>query len=422
MTQASPQCHKPLLVVGHGLRSAPALQIVEAASDLCEILWLIDESVPENALSSRLLKKVGTVVNHAGATLEEVVSIVRAHRPAGVVTFRDEDIVLLSQLAGELGLDYHSPEVARVLVDKFSQREALRKGGLPTPLCWEVPNTRDRAAIEALATAVVFPAVVKPRTGSGGQYTVAVADAADLVHQLALLPPHAGGASGLMIEQYIPGLASSGDRFAGYVSVESLVAAGRVSHLALTGRFPLAEPFRETGFFIPADLSGAEQDSVLQVATAALGALGVRTGGFHTEVKLTPDGPRVLEVNGRLGGGVPEMLFQASGVSLMRLSMRVALGEVVEVEGPVPCGKVGWRFLFQAPSFARRVVSIEGLDRVSALPEVNSVLVNRAPGDQLDVLDGTRQYVYSVFGASQDYEGLLEMNRFLHEEVAIAYE
>jgi biotin carboxylase len=130
----------------------------------------------------------------------------------------------------------------------------------------------------------------------------------------------------------------------------------------------------------------------------------------------------VLEVNGRLGGGVPEMLFQASGVSLMRLSMRVALGEVVEVEGPVPCGKVGWRFLFQAPSFARRVVSIEGLDRVSALPEVNSVLVNRAPGDQLDVLDGTRQYVYSVFGASQDYEGLLEMNRFLHEEVAIAYE
>ena len=66
---------------------------------------------------------------------------------------------------------------------------------------------------------------------------------------------------------------------------------------------------------------------MLDLATAALRALGVRTGGFHTEIKLTPDGPRVIEVNGRLGGGVPEMLLQASGESLMRLSMRVALGE-----------------------------------------------------------------------------------------------
>ena len=70
---------------------------------------------------------------------------------------------------------------------------------------------------------------------------------------------------------------------------------------------------------------------MLEVATAALHALGVRTGGFHTEIKLTPDGPRVIEVNGRIGGGVPEMLFEASGVSIFNLSMRVALGEPVFV-------------------------------------------------------------------------------------------
>ena len=48
--------------------------------------------------------------------------------------------------------------------------------------------------------------------------------------------------------------ARSGDPYAAYVSVESVVAAGVISHLALTGRFPLAENFRETGFFIPAAL------------------------------------------------------------------------------------------------------------------------------------------------------------------------
>ena len=68
------------------------------------------------------------------------------------------------------------------------------------------------------------------------------------------------------------------------------------------------------------------------------------TGGSHTEVKLTPDGPRVIEVNGRLGGGIPEMLFQASGESIMRLSMRIALGERIVLGDPVPCSRIGWRF------------------------------------------------------------------------------
>ena len=35
---------------------------------------------------------------------------------------------------------------------------------------------------------------------------------------------------------------------------------------------------------------------MLEVATAALRALGVQTGCFHTEIKLAPDGPRVLGV------------------------------------------------------------------------------------------------------------------------------
>ncbi len=53
------------------------------------------------------------------------------------------------------------------------------------------------------------------------------------------------------------------------------------------------------------------------------------------------------------------MLFQASGVSLLRLSIRVALGEPVVVDGPIVCARVGWRFMFQLPMSARRVVSIE---------------------------------------------------------------
>ena len=51
---------------------------------------------------------------------------------------------------------------------------------------------------------------------------------------------------------------------------------------------------------------------MLQLATG-IEALGVSTGCLHTEVKFTPDGPEIIEVNGRVGGGVPEMLERAAG-------------------------------------------------------------------------------------------------------------
>jgi biotin carboxylase len=423
VSQASKEIRKPVLVVGHGLRSVPALQVVEAASGLCDIVWVIDESIPENATTSRLLKKFGAVVNVAGLSTSEIAALVRQHSPDGMVAYRDEDVVPFALLGAELGLEFHSPEVALTLVDKFLQREALRKAGVPSPRCWELPADRSPGAVGALGATVEFPAVIKPRSGSGGQYTVPVADEDELVRQVALLPPQAGGARGMFVEQYLASVpASSKCRFADYVSVESLVAGEKISHLAVNGRFPLAEPFRETGFFIPADLAGAERVAVLEMATAALAGLKVRTGGFHTEIKLTPDGPRVLEVNGRLGGGVPEMLFQASGESLMALSMRLALGEAVERSSPIPCTRIGWRFLVQPPATARRVVSIEGLDRLAQLTGVNSVFLNRVPGDAIDLLDGTRHYIYSVYGVSPDYDEMVKIDRFIHEEVVIVYD
>jgi biotin carboxylase len=412
-----------VLLVAHGPGSQPPLEIAKAASGLCEIVWLLDESVPENALTSRLLKKVGIVVNSSGLCPEEIASLLRKHSPDGVVAYRDEDIVPLSLIAAELGLDYHTPEVAQRLVDKLSQRQALRNGGLPTPLCWEIPKDRNPAEMEALAARVEFPAVLKPRTSGGGQYTIRVADAGDLVRQVALLPPQAGGETGMMVEQYLPSRGAAPDeRFADYLSVESLVAAGKISHIAANGRFPLAAPFRETGFFIPADLSHTQLAAVLEVATAALRALGVRTGGFHTEIKLTPDGPRVIEVNGRIGGGVPEMLFQASGVSIVKLSTRIALGEPVIVEGLVPCSRIGWCFLIQPPMSAQRLVSIEGLGRLAELPGVNRVLMNRTPGDAIGLWDGNFHYICSVYGVGADYDEVLEIDRFIHEEVSIVYD
>ena len=57
---------------------------------------------------------------------------------------------------------------------------------------------------------------------------------------------------------------------------------------------------------------------MLDIASMAIKALGVRVGFLHTEIKLTPDGPRIIEVNGRLGGSVAEMAKACHGHRSLR--------------------------------------------------------------------------------------------------------
>ena len=173
--------------------------------------------------------------------------------------------------------------------------------------------------------------MVKPRRGAGSRDTVLIGDADEL---RALLDDQSMSTSGhdepMIVEEYLVGLpTATGPHFADYLSVESVVSRGVISHLAVTGRFPPAEPFRETGLFIPSDIDLCLTQEVLEVATKAISALEIGIGFLHTEIKLTPSGPKVIEVNGRLGGSVPEMAALALGMNLFELALRVALGERV---------------------------------------------------------------------------------------------
>jgi biotin carboxylase len=310
--------------------------------------------------------------------------------------------------------------VARRLEDKLSQREALAAAGLPTPATAALAADADRAGVERIASVLRFPAVLKPRRASGSWHTFRV----DSVEALgALWEELADEPEERVIEEYLPDGGDMPESFeADYVSVETVVAAGAMTHLAITGRFPLAAPFRETGFFIPATLEGDAVADVLALASAALTGLGVELGCAHTEIKLTADGPRIIEVNGRIGGGVPEMLRLATGVEIMTLAMRAALGLAAEVPQLPATSAVAYRFFYQPPASAARLTALEGLDRLRRLPGVDSVQVHHTPGTELDARHGTRTYLFAVVGSAADYSGVLAVEEFLRSEITATYE
>lgn len=299
------------------------------------------------------------VLRHLGETIalgpepSENAARLAAVRADGIVTFSEKAIVTTAAVAAELGLPFHTPETAVLLTDKARQRQRLRRAGVDDTRVHVVRSVED---YEHARAALGVPAVLKPAHGGGSRDTYPIdwadppSDAGQLVGEL--LRRHAGG--GLVLEELLVGRGRPG--IGDYVSVETAAVAGRFGHLAITGKFPLVPPFREVGQFWPATLGADEEAAILDLVGAALGALGVRTGIAHTEVKLTGRGPRIIEVNGRLGGHINELASRCGGPNLVGLAGRIALGDT-GVPSRIRTRKVVWQYNNPAPMSTMRLTA-----------------------------------------------------------------
>ncbi|MDA8291936.1 MAG: hypothetical protein M0Z33_09710 [Actinomycetota bacterium] len=416
----------PLLALPYRQRALSPWAVSEAASGVCRILWVLGLEDPPDAATARLLRRLGSVVDLGEVARERRVDALGERGPDGMLVLSDHDMVELAEIAGALGLLFNPPGTCRNLTDKASQRRALAAAGIPTPRSGVVSSADDRAGASEAAAATGFPAVLKPQLGGDSRMTFRIADEESLRAVLAGLAADRLGAAAspfpMVLEEYLtdapPALGAS---FANYLSVESLVYGPTIDHLATTGRFSPAEPFRERGFFIPSTASGPLEAELLDLADAAARALGVVAGALHTEIKITPAGPRVIEVNGRLGGGIPAMLELASGVSAVRLAMAAALGGRPSGEGVRSCSAVGYRMLVQGPMWATEVVAVEGLDRVAEIPGVAAVALHRGPGSAIDWRTGNHDYVFSVLGVVPDHDALATLDRTVLDTTSIVY-
>jgi biotin carboxylase len=413
--------NRPRLAVAYGHRSLDVLQIFAGARGWCEVIWLVDPDDSAVTAVRPLLERSGTVVDRLADSPEEAASALAPLRPDGLTTFYDTGMEHVARIAAALELPFHDPRAALCLEDKYAQREALRAGGLPTPAAAQIPAGASAEIVQQLAEELRYPLVLKPNRASGSWHTFPLGDADELRsiwERLGGAPPEP-----LILEQYLPdGDPMPGGFEADYVSVETVASAGELTHLAITGRFPLVPPFRETGFFIPSTLAVGQRPDVLEAAGSALRAVGFKVGVAHTEIKLTRGGPRVIEINGRIGGGVPEMLALTTGIDLVKVAMLAALGEPLGV-GQMPATEgIGYRFFYQPPADARQVTRIDGLEELRLRPGVESVRLHRPAGTEIDPSEGTRSYLFAVVGKADDVEALLETDEYLRTEIETEYE
>ncbi|MGM1060435.1 ATP-grasp domain-containing protein [Saccharothrix sp. Mg75] len=299
--------------------------------------------------------------NDVPALLDHVERLHHALRFDGVVSSCDYYLPTVARVARHLGLPGPDPLAVERANRKDLTRTALRDAGVPGPrfaLAEDWPQTAGAAA------ELGYPLVVKPVDLCAGMHVRKVTDESELREAFAALEAFPVNARNqprvrtVLLEELLTGPE---------VSVETVTVDGVTHVVGVTDKSVAGEPwFVESGHMFPADLPTAGAEAV---AVAAIAALGLDRGVAHTEVKLTPDGPKLIEVNPRPAGNrITELVRRTTGVDLPAAHAQLAAGERPDLRA-VDTGVRSAAISFLLPPRRGRLAGVDGTEALAA-PDV----------------------------------------------------
>jgi biotin carboxylase len=273
----------------------------------------------------------------------------------------DWPVGIAARVAERLGLPHPiAPAVANRAVSKQKQREALAAANVPQPSWHIVSEPQDGLPV---------PSVVKApdRQGQKGLTLVRSEQELPAAISRALEESRSGVA---IIEELVDGPE---------VTVNAFSLRGEFHPLTVTDRLTAEPPAFGVALahVWPSEAGG----QAAGVAEAAVSALGIENGPSYTQLRIGPDGPQVIEVAARLGGGHDaELAKLALGVDLNGLALQAAFGEAIWSAALQPTPEVGGavvRFLVPPEGVLEEV---DGADEARAVEGVRDVRIYREPG------------------------------------------
>jgi len=303
--------------------------------------------------------------------------VAEQYRVTGVFCFDEGLVWPAAHVSQALGLPGNTPETIAACRDKHATREAMARVNVDQPASIGVSSWAEAAAA---SDKIGYPVVVKPR-GLAGSMGVKRADsAADLPAAFTAAcdisyPGVPVFDMNVLIEEYVSGPE---------ISIDAVFFDGRCVPLAVARKQVAFDPFfEEVGHLVDGADPLLSDAVLLDTLKRSHAALGFRTGVTHTEFRLTPRGPRLLEINARLGGDmIPYLGHLATGVDIAMAAADVAAGRC-------PDTTVRWRkaaaitFLYPEEDIEVESVTVHeesfGADVHSALALVDPGAVLRLP-------------------------------------------
>jgi biotin carboxylase len=287
--------------------------------------------------------------------------LAEAERVDGLISpGTDWPVAIAARVAEKLRLRHPlSPSVAVLATSKLKQRQRFDEAGVPQPQ-WRTMTDPNES--------VEVPCVVKApdRQGQQGLTLVRTTGEAREAIEAAIAESRSGTA---IVEEVVEGPE---------VTVNAFSVGGRFFPLTVTDRHT-ADPPAFGVALAHVWPSTSSWKKAARVARSAADALGITDGPTYTQLRIGPDGPQVIELAARLGGGHDAELVRAVvGSDLNGAALGAALGE--HVAAPEPSNDVGGgivRFLVPPEG---ELVAVEGIDEARSQDGVLDIRVYRRPG------------------------------------------
>ncbi|MFF3313162.1 ATP-grasp domain-containing protein [Streptomyces sp. NPDC002952] len=363
---------KPLLLVGAG--DGPTYREFSLARIAASHpVVLIDTALPAWARPY--------VAEHVAADLTDLTAVAAAakdfachHSLAGVLSYMEHHVVTAAHLAEDLALPGAHPEAMAHCRDKAATRRLLAAHDVPSA---RSEQAADADAAVAHAQAIGYPVVVKPRAMAGSAGVVLAGDNSQVRAAFAraqretVLGLDRFAQPGVLVEEYLDGPE---------ISVETVVLGpGEIQVVAIT-RKTLGPPptFQEYGHSVDAADELLHDPALADVVSAAVHALRLTLGVLHVEIRLTARGPRIVEINGRLGGDlIPLLVHRATGIDLPQAAAALATGSRPALT-PRRHQAAAIRFIY--PALSGRVEHLTIPSSAITRPPVERFVFTQEPG------------------------------------------
>lgn len=328
------------------------------------------------------------------------------HPVTRIAMYGEHDQDRAAVVAAALGLPTHPVEVVHRVHHKEAMRRRLREAGVE-----DVPAelVGDADGVRRFADAHGYPCVVKP---VGGTASFGVAVVSEPAEADAAFTRAAGDHEGVRLREVLVERFFTGDQY----SVEAFSEGGEHLVVAVTRKYSDPQTLVELGHVLPAPLAEQQRQEIGDFVARVLDALGVEFGPTHTELVLTPDGPRTIETHLRAGGDdIFAMVADAVGVDVLDAQLRQVLGEKVlpeltaildDPERQRRCEAI-W---FAAAPSVGELVEITGTEPDAEHPEVTPKALAR-PGTALSGLGSSYSRLAQARAHAPDAEAALAAAR-----------
>lgn len=350
---------KKIMILGAGILQLPAIQKAKQMG-----LRVVAVDMDPNAVGfaeSEIETEVISTID-----IPAVVEAAKRHGVDGVMTLAsDMPMRTVAAVSKELGLVGVTEDTALKATNKAAMREALRDGGVPIPKFFKVS---DKAAYEAAVAQFTSAFIVKSADNSGSRGIVlvenvndtkAVAEAYEYSHEYSRN-------GDVVVEEYMRGPE---------VSVETLTVDGECHIIQITDKLTTGAPhFVEMGHSQPTQLCSKTVERIKWITQAANKAVGITNGPSHTEIIVTEEGPKIVELGARLGGDciTTHLVPLSTGVDMVECCIRIALGEKPDI---VPKWQKGSaiRYFEQHSGVVERIAGVQEAAAIEGVQQIRIV-------------------------------------------------